>query len=216
MRFDLSNQVLNIDLREYKGGPVHMVMTDPPWDDEHLPLYGDIARLAADLLYPGCFLLACCGNLALPAVEGYFRKAGLKRFWILCGYQGNSDSIVRSHKVMVKWRPVVAYTKGPPRDYEYFPDGIRTTRRKNWHEWEQDFAPVARWITSFTKPGEIVLDPCVGGGAFLEAAKRVGRQYIGLDIDPVAVENARHRLELCNPLPLEVEAWQESLIGTDT
>ena len=44
-------------------------------------------------------------------------------------------------------------------------------------------------------PGEIVLDPFVGTGTTCVAAKRMGRRFIGIDINPAYVEIARERIE---------------------
>lgn len=51
-----------------------------------------------------------------------------------------------------------------------------------------------RLIQGFTRPGEVVLDPFLGSGSFLVAAKELGRDYIGFDRDPEFVELAKRRL----------------------
>lgn len=50
-------------------------------------------------------------------------------------------------------------------------------------------------IELVTKQGQVVLDPFMGSGTTCVAAKRLNRQYIGIDIDPVCVETAKGRLE---------------------
>lgn len=45
-----------------------------------------------------------------------------------------------------------------------------------------------------TKPNEIVLDPFAGCGTTLVAAQRLGRQWIGVDISPTAVELMKRRM----------------------
>jgi hypothetical protein len=44
-------------------------------------------------------------------------------------------------------------------------------------------------------PGEIVADPFVGTGTTCAVAKRMGRRFIGIDINPAYVEIARERVE---------------------
>ena len=44
------------------------------------------------------------------------------------------------------------------------------------------------------KPGELVLDPFMGTGATLVAARQLGLPAIGIEIDPVYCEAARRRL----------------------
>ena len=44
-------------------------------------------------------------------------------------------------------------------------------------------------------PGEVVLDPFVGTGTTCAVAKRMGRRYVGIDIEPSYVGIARRRVE---------------------
>src|SRR5882672_9092460 len=41
-------------------------------------------------------------------------------------------------------------------------------------------------ITAFTKPGDLVLDPHVGGGTTLVEARATGREAVGVDISTLA------------------------------
>ena len=49
-------------------------------------------------------------------------------------------------------------------------------------------------VEGYTRPGDLVCDPCAGGGTTLLAAKLLGRRYVGSDIDLAHVEIARERL----------------------
>jgi len=49
-------------------------------------------------------------------------------------------------------------------------------------------------IAAFTKPGDIVLDPFSGSGSTLVAARELGRQFIGIDLDPDHHRTATKRL----------------------
>jgi len=51
-----------------------------------------------------------------------------------------------------------------------------------------------RLIEIYTMPGEIVLDPFMGSGSTLVAAKMLGRKGIGFDIVPEYVELTKKRL----------------------
>lgn len=52
-----------------------------------------------------------------------------------------------------------------------------------------------RIISLVTLPGNVVLDPFAGSGTTLVAAQLLGREAIGVDVSPDAVELARKRLE---------------------
>jgi site-specific DNA-methyltransferase (adenine-specific) len=52
----------------------------------------------------------------------------------------------------------------------------------------------AAFIRWHTEIGDIVLDPFCGAGSCLEAALRMGRKYIGVELDAHWAEVARNRL----------------------
>lgn len=56
------------------------------------------------------------------------------------------------------------------------------------------------FIRSYTKPGDLVLDPTAGSGSTLCAAKSLGRRSVGFDIDPRSVEAANGALIQVLPL----------------
>jgi adenine-specific DNA-methyltransferase len=50
-------------------------------------------------------------------------------------------------------------------------------------------------LTSVTKPGELVLDPCCGQATTGEAALLEGRRFLGVDSDAGALALATKRLQ---------------------
>jgi DNA modification methylase len=49
-------------------------------------------------------------------------------------------------------------------------------------------------VRDYSRPSDLVCDPCCGGGTTLVAAKLLGRRFIGGDIDDKHVEIARKRV----------------------
>lgn len=50
-------------------------------------------------------------------------------------------------------------------------------------------------VRDYTKPGDLVCDPCAGGATTLIAAAMEGRRAIGSEIDPATFEKAAKRIE---------------------
>ena len=52
------------------------------------------------------------------------------------------------------------------------------------------------FIKLFTKPGDLVMDPFMGSGTTAVAAKKLGRHYVGFDIEEKYCAVAQARLKL--------------------
>ncbi len=63
-----------------------------------------------------------------------------------------------------------------------------------------------RLIELYTYEGDLVLDPFLGSGTTLVAAKGAGRRGIGVDLDPSYVALAQHRVDETTALPLASES----------
>lgn len=74
----------------------------------------------------------------------------------------------------------------------------------DWFQWERDgknipkihptqkpVAVLKRLIEIFTDPGEVVIDPCCGSGTTLRAARELGRETYGFEIDRNFYKQAR-------------------------
>ncbi len=56
-----------------------------------------------------------------------------------------------------------------------------------------------RLIRLYTYAGDLVVDPFMGSGSTLVAAAKVGRRYVGYDLDPAYVQIARSRVREVTP-----------------
>ena len=67
-------------------------------------------------------------------------------------------------------------------------------------------------IEAFTEPGDLVLDPHVGGGTSLVEARALGREAIGVDISPLAEFVARVKCTIFSDDELSLlELWSAHL-----
>lgn len=67
-------------------------------------------------------------------------------------------------------------------------------------------------IETFTEPGQLILDPYVGGGTTLVEARACGREAVGVDISQLAEFVARVKCTIFSEAELEtLEAWSKRL-----
>jgi DNA modification methylase len=59
---------------------------------------------------------------------------------------------------------------------------------------QKPIALLERIIKASSNPGDVVLDPFCGCGTAVDAAQRLGRQWIGVDITHLAINLIKHRL----------------------
>ena len=71
---------------------------------------------------------------------------------------------------------------------------------KKLHPTQKPEALLARVILSSSRPGDLVLDPFSGTGTTGATAKRLGRQFIGIERDPAYAAAAEARISAVEPL----------------
>lgn len=76
---------------------------------------------------------------------------------------------------------------------------IRHSKRRDEHPCQLPVPLLERLILMCTEEGDIVLDPFVGTGTTAIAAKRLGRTYVGIDLDPNYVSMSKLKLEAESP-----------------
>lgn len=69
-----------------------------------------------------------------------------------------------------------------------------TSKERADYPTQKPLALLTRIVQLASNEGDVVLDPFCGSGTTLLAAQRLGRRWIGIDINPQAIEIARARL----------------------
>jgi len=75
------------------------------------------------------------------------------------------------------------------------------------HPTQKPEALLARIMLASTKPGDVILDPFFGSGTTGAVAKRLGRDFIGIERESSYIEKAQARIDAVAPLkgaPLEL------------
>src|SRR5258705_3772066 len=87
-------------------------------------------------------------------------------------------------------------------------DGLVPGLTHDFYKYPARFCPtfVRAAIETFTKPGQLVLDPHVGGGTTLVEARVLGREVVGVDINPLAEFVSRAKSTVYSEAELEMLA----------
>ncbi len=79
---------------------------------------------------------------------------------------------------------------------------------------QKPLALLERIINASSNPGDVVLDPFCGCGTAVHAAQKLGRNWIGIDITPLAISLVEKRMKEAFPdLQFEVEGIPKDLDG---
>ena len=70
-----------------------------------------------------------------------------------------------------------------------------TFKERTGHPCQMPEAVLERIIRVASNPGDLVLDPFAGSGTTLAVAKRLGRQYLGIELSEEYAEAANDRLD---------------------
>lgn len=90
---------------------------------------------------------------------------------------------------------VVWGTNGPASEQDDYPPGVFECQSPQDREHiAQKPEAVMQWVTRLSRPGSIVLDPFMGSGTTLVAAKAIDRRAIGVEVDERYCEVAARRL----------------------
>ena len=179
-------------LFDYVGDDtVDLILTDPPYD--RTDLYEQLGELAAAKLKPGCLCLAYCGQYHLPAVlEAMGRH--LEYHWTFAIRFRGPHRPIYPRRIQNTWQPVVAFARGQSRA-EWIVDLLESGgREKQSHDHQKSLTDVEYLIDKLTQPGALVVDPFCGSGTVPAACHKLGRRWIGCEIDSKTARVARGRL----------------------
>lgn len=178
---------------------VDMIFTDPPYSKKYLPCYARLAAEAARVLKPGGFVFAMAGEFWINRIFAMFEsQQGLSYFWRFTHLSLNGDApFVHRRLIIAHAKSILVYAKGPGphRPRVGGVHGVYTGRKdKRFHRWGQDVDTARYYIDCFSAPGDLILDPFMGGGTTAAACELLGRRWIGFDVDRSALETTARRV----------------------
>lgn len=194
---ELHNEDFRTGMERIPDESVQLIFTDPPYTRDYIPLYEDLARLAARKLEDGGSLLCYAGHYAIPEILQQMVKH-LQFWWLIADIHAGGSTTVYKQGVFVKWKPILWFVKGGRWNVEtYVYDAFAGNElpNKDYHPWAQTVACARYYIRWLTRPGDVVVDPFAGSGTTLIASHMEGRNSIGFEIDTKFYEDAIRRIQ---------------------
>ena len=174
-------------LNDLEPESVKIILTDPPYGKQYLPLWDDLGQFASRILRRDGLLVTYSGQLYLPDVMAILGRH--LQWWWLCGLThggpGNLTLLGQPvRKVINRFKPLLIYVRKDSTGLNtVFRDLVKGAgKEKDKHNWQQPVSEAREILEMFCSPGDLVVDPFAGSGAFGEAARQVGLAFIGAEI----------------------------------
>ena len=205
-----TNTVLQGDcievMRRLRTGCIDFVLTDPPYLAHYCsrdgrkvandsdaawlkPAFSEIFRV----LRRDAFCVSFYGWHQADKFIAAWREAGFR----LAGHLTFTKRYPSAERFL-QYQHENAYllTKGnPPQPTRRIPDVLAWKYSGNrLHPTQKPLCVLTPLIQTFSRPGDLVLDPFCGSGSTLLAAKLQDRQFIGIELDAAHCGVARDRL----------------------
>lgn len=183
-------------LADIDAASIDLIVTDPPYPAESLPLWSVLAEHAARVLTPQGILVGLSGKIMLPDVIARLAEH-LHYGWVYCEPLPGSSSRILARHVGQEWKPWLAFSNGPWPSGRVDWHGDMLTgvpKQKDLYHWQQSEQSAGELIVSLSPTNGVVLDPFCGTGTYGLAALRAGRRFIGIDADADRVATAAARL----------------------
>lgn len=205
------NMVCNDDcinlMRSFDAGSVDFILTDPPYitryrgrdgrtvhNDDNAAWLKPAVRQMHRVLKPGGFCVSFYGWNRVDLFMSAWREAGFRAVGHLVfakKYASSARFLKYEHEVAyLLAKGDVTPPERPIRDVIEF-----TYTGNKLHPTQKPVLALSPLIASFTKPGDLVLDPFCGSGSTLEAAQRLGRDWLGIELNADHHRTASQRLQ---------------------
>jgi hypothetical protein len=119
-------------------------------------------------------------------------------YWLSAVIFSSGSHRIWTRKITNEFRPFLVFAKrpAPPNaKHGWLSDLVHSTAPdKSHHKHGQDAGRFQYYIDRLTIPGELVVDPFVGGGVVPEICAATGRRFVGTELNPGIAAAARARV----------------------
>jgi len=195
-------------MRRMPAASVDFILTDPPYlvnyrsrDDRTIK--NDVDNRWLKPAFAGAYR-ALRFNRFCVCFYGWSRADQFIAAWRSAGFRTVGHLVFRkryassTHFLRYQHEQAYLLAKGaPPRPERPISDVIEMPYTGNHiHPTQKPISALAPLIESFSREGDLVLDPFCGSGSTLMAARCLDRRFIGIEIDPTYHALAARRIQL--------------------
>lgn len=162
------------------------VITDPPYPEQFLSVFSELAEACKDVP----LVAVMSGQSYLPEVFERLCEH-LKYRWTLAYMTPGAACKIWQRNIDTTWKPILLFGG---KDYVF--DVFKSVGPdKNHHGWGQSESGMADLVERLTKPGQLVCDPFLGGGATAVVSVGLNRRFVGCDIEKKCVDETMLRIK---------------------
>ena len=152
------------------------------------------AVIADRILKPGGSALFYVGQSILPDVLDVVRPH-LRYWWTAATLHAGAANLLNRLGIRCTFKPIlwlVKETRGEVSRIVH--DTASSPREKDLHPWQQGLGDAEHFISALCPEGGTVVDFFAGSGTTATAARRLGRRFVTLEVDPATAAVAAERL----------------------
>ena len=184
-------------MKTLEDASVDLILTDPPYNQDGALLYGPMYEQAHRLLKDGGMCIVYASDYWLDIVFPPALKY-LQYFYLFHSINKKGKASIHPKKIFAGAKSIFAFSKGKPKKLTWISNVLDFARKEKTHRddnWEQIVEDAAYFIKAYSNKNDTILDPFCGSGTTGVACKELGRNFIGIDIDPKYIEIAKQRID---------------------
>jgi hypothetical protein len=187
--------------KEIPDNSINLILTDPPHDRQPPCLYETLGIEGFRILKECGSLLTYAPHYALPQIFDCMKNSGLSYWWMFSVVRSGEATRMHKQKLWVGWKPILWFVKGDkPNTANDILDIVKSQSIDEvLNIWEQPTVVSDYFIQNLTVENETVLDPMMGSGTTGLSALRLGRKFIGIDINESNFLASQNRLQQATP-----------------
>ena len=180
---------------------VDLIFADPPYfvGFKYEKIDTEYDYIEPEILY-SCLIESAQVVLITPGMKEYSKWAQLNPLWQYCWFKPGStrQSCLRGFNT---WEPILVFgeIKKPVwQDAVRLPDCVNHIKGKSDHPCPKPEALLLKLVDDFSEQGDTILDPFLGSGTTAVACEKLGRKWIGIELEEKYCEIAAKRIDAEN------------------